>query len=42
MTDAEFLDERYPDRPAALRARWRKQSYEQWLRRKEQDHSGAA
>src|SRR4051812_4884514 len=24
VTDAEFLDERYPERPAALRARWRR------------------
>jgi len=25
MTGAGFLDERYPDRPAALRSRWLKQ-----------------
>jgi predicted DNA-binding transcriptional regulator YafY len=25
VTSASFLDERYPDRPGALRARWRKQ-----------------
>ena len=35
VTAAEFLEDRYPERPAALRARWRKQSYEAWRRRKQ-------
>lgn len=30
VTAAEFLDERYPERPAALRARWRKLMHERW------------
>ena len=31
---AEFLDERYPERPATLRARWRKIQMDEWEHRK--------
>ncbi|HEY8573336.1 YafY family protein [Phenylobacterium sp.] len=34
VTEATFLEERFPERPAALRARWRKAAYEQWKRHK--------
>jgi predicted DNA-binding transcriptional regulator YafY len=30
VTGAVFLEERYPDRPASLRARWRRHQQEQW------------
>lgn len=30
ITQAEFLDERYPERPATLRAKWRRHQHEQW------------
>jgi len=30
VTAAAFLEERYPDRPASLRARWRRRQQEQW------------
>jgi predicted DNA-binding transcriptional regulator YafY len=42
VTEVEFLEERYPDRPAALRARWRKQAYEQWLLQKERRRQAEA
>ncbi|MBL8555991.1 MAG: YafY family transcriptional regulator [Phenylobacterium sp.] len=32
VSAAEFLDERYPDRPASLRARWRRHQQEHWER----------
>ncbi|MBL8771932.1 MAG: YafY family transcriptional regulator [Phenylobacterium sp.] len=32
ITTARFLDERYPDRPASLRARWRRHQQEHWER----------
>jgi predicted DNA-binding transcriptional regulator YafY len=32
VAEAEFLDERYPERPAVLRARWRKLRMEEWRR----------
>ena len=34
VASAEFLEDRFPERPAALRARWRKASYERWMRQK--------
>ena len=30
VTGAEFTEQRYPDRPAALRARWRRRQDEMW------------
>ena len=39
VTAADFLDERYPERPAALRARWRKAVSE--MRREEGGVGGA-
>jgi predicted DNA-binding transcriptional regulator YafY len=33
VTGAEFLEERYPERPAALRARWRNLMMERWRNR---------
>lgn len=33
VSAAEFGEERYPDRPASLRARWRRHQSEQWARR---------
>lgn len=33
VAGAEFLEDRYPERPAALRARWRKAAMEEWQRR---------
>ena len=35
VIDAEFLDERYPERPAALRAKWRQEFGERHARRDE-------
>ena len=32
VTGAEFTEQRYPDRPAALRARWRRRQDEMWAR----------
>jgi predicted DNA-binding transcriptional regulator YafY len=32
IAGAEFLDQRYPDRPASLRARWRRHQQEHWER----------
>ena len=30
VSAAEFTEDRYPDRPASLRARWRRHQHEQW------------
>jgi predicted DNA-binding transcriptional regulator YafY len=30
IANAEFLEERYPERPATLRAKWRRHQHEQW------------
>ncbi|WP_430421829.1 helix-turn-helix transcriptional regulator [Phenylobacterium sp.] len=32
VAGAEFTEDRYPDRPASLRARWRRHQQEQWER----------
>lgn len=32
VSAAEFLEDRYPDRPASLRARWRRHQHEHWER----------
>jgi predicted DNA-binding transcriptional regulator YafY len=42
VTEAAFLEDRYPDRPATLRVRWRKAAYEQWQRQKALQRPDAA
>jgi predicted DNA-binding transcriptional regulator YafY len=42
VAGAEFLDERYPERPAALRARWRNLMHERWRERPPASRSDAA
>jgi predicted DNA-binding transcriptional regulator YafY len=32
ISAAKFLEDRYPDRPSQLRARWRRLREEEWLR----------
>ncbi|WP_421937082.1 helix-turn-helix transcriptional regulator [Phenylobacterium sp.] len=45
VAGAEFPEDRYPDRPASLRARWRRHQQEQWermqARHKARDHERA-
>ena len=46
VSAAEFTEDRYPDRPASLRARWRRHQHEQWeamqARHKARDRDGEA
>lgn len=43
VSAAEFLEDRYPERPAALRARWRKLMHERWREgRKRPEQADAA
>jgi len=42
VSGAEFTEDRYPDRPASLRARWRRRQQEQWQAWQAQERAKAA
>lgn len=44
VAGAEFTEDRYPDRPASLRARWRRHQQEQWerMQARHKDHRESA
>ena len=42
VSDAVFTDDRYPDRPASLRARWRRHQQEQWQAHQAREAARAA